>query len=426
MFKTTFRTFLYELLNMFRKEALITIIVVASVGYFFYYPLPYNHETVRNTPTVVVDHDLSTMSKKLIRKLNATDSIEVVAYVDTMAEAEHLLRNREVYGIFWIPFGFEQNILSGRSGEISYYGDASYMIIYSKITASLQGAIKNMSQEISAQRLIQKGVDPSIAYGNSAPITPVIVPLYNPQDGYETYVIPPVYILIVYQFLFIGVMISIVINRGSKEDKFLMQAPNHSPLMVTLCAFLAKWFCYVFIGFIMFFVYTGLAPIFYQLPFLGNITNLWILGFLFLSSTVFLGMVLAQFFKKFEDIFMIVMPSSMLFFFTSGMTWPSEMISAPTSWLTYIFPIFPGITSAVKLNQMGGSLESIKGELINLIILMIIYGALAFASFYRYYKSCYQTQLIPKPISESPDPTIQNITQKNQTKDSSTLLSNDS
>ena len=395
MFKATLKIFLYELRNIFSVEAILSILVSGAVLYFFYYPVPYNNEEVREAPAVVIDQDNSVMSKALMRKLDATDSINIVAQVATMDEAEHLMRNREIYGIFWIPFNFEQDVLSGRSGAISYYGDASYVIIYSKITAAVQSVVQALSQEVGAARQVSMGVDPAIATGNSAPITPVIVPLYNPQNGYATYVIPPVYVLIVYQCLFLALVISLILGRRSDFDKSLVADSKVSPLTVAYCVLIGKWLAYLFVSMTIFVAYMGLTPIFYQLPFHGSIPNLLFFSVIFLSGTIFVGIFIGQFFRKFDAVFLIIMPSSMLLFFLSGMSWPKEMIPEVLHLFTYTLPIFPGITSMITLNQMDGSLVNIRPELIQLIILMGIYSLLALAGLYYYYRKL-QNEVAPK------------------------------
>ena len=386
MFKTMIKVFLYELLNIFKVDALLSILVSGAVLYFFYYPVPYDNEEVREAPTVVIDQDNSVMSKALIRQLNATDSINIVSQVETMDEAEHLMRNREVYGIFWIPFDFEQNVLAGRSGALSYYGDASYVIIYSKVTSAVQSVVQTLSQEIGAARQIELGVDPAIALGNSAPITPVIVPLYNPQNGYATYVVPPVYVLIVYQCLLLAAVISMILGRRSAFDKSLVTDTRVSPLTVAYCVLIGKWLAYLLVSLTVFIAYMGLTPIFYQLPFHGSIPNLLFFGVIFLSGTIFLGIFFGHFFRKFDAVFLIIMPSSMLLFFLSGMSWPKAMIPDALNFFTYLFPIFPGITSMITLNQMDGGLVNIRPELIQLIAMMGIYSLLALATLYRYYR----------------------------------------
>lgn len=390
MFKAMLRVFLHELLNIFRVDAILSILVSGAVLYFFYYPIPYDNEEVREAPAVVIDQDHSTMSRALMRKLDATDSINIVANVATMDEAEHMMRNREIYGIFWIPFNFEQDVLSGRSGALSYYGDASYVMIYGKITGAVQSVVQQFSQEIGAARQIEMGVDPAIALGNSAPITPVLVPLYNPQNGYATYVIPPVYVLIVYQCLFLALMISMILGRQSTFNRSLVADPNSSPFVMAFCALIGKWVAYLLVSITIFIAYMGLTPIFYQLPFHGSILNLLFFSVIFLSGTIFAGIFFGQFFRKFDDLFLIIMPSSMLLFFLSGMSWPKEMIPDLLAFFTYLLPIFPGITSMVTLNQMDGSLENIRPELIQLVTLMGVYSLLALYSLYRYYQRLQQ------------------------------------
>ncbi len=386
MFKTIFRIFLHEVLGVFKVNAVMSILITGSVLYFFYYPIPYDNEEVREAPTVVVDQDNSTLSREIIRNLDATDSINVIGHVSTMHEAEHMMRNREVYAILWVPFNFEQDALSGRSAALSYYGDASYVIIYSKISSAVQSVVRAMSQKIGANRQIQQGVDPAIAQGNSAPITPVIVPLYNPQSGYATYIIPPVYVLIVYQCLFIAVMLSVILTRRSEFDQSLVADQGTSPFVIAFYTLVGKWLAYLLISGLIFMVYMGITPIFYQLPFHGTIRNLFFIGFVFLSGTIFLGILMGQFFRKFDDIFLIVMPSSMLVFFLSGMSWPKEMIPDGLYFVRYILPVYPAITSMITLNQMDGTLENVRPELNNMIILMGTYSLLALWALRRYYK----------------------------------------
>ena len=399
MFKATLKIFLHEFRNIFNVEAILSILISGAVLYFFYYPVPYNNEEVRDAPVVVIDQDNSVMSKALMRKLNAADSINIVAQVATMSEAEHLMRNREIYGIFWIPFNFEEDVLSGRSGAISYYGDASYVIIYSKITAGVQSVVQALSQEVGAARQISMGVDPAIATGNSAPITPVIVPLYNPQNGYATYVIPPVYVLIVYQCLFLALVISLILGRRSDFDKALVADPKVSPLTVAYCVLIGKWLAYLLVSMTIFVAYMGLTPIFYQLPFHGSIPNLLFFSVIFLSGTIFVGIFIGQFFRKFDAVFLIIMPSSMLLFFLSGMSWPKEMIPDALYFFTYLLPIFPGITSMITLNQLDGSLVNIRPELIQLIVLMGGYSLLALAGLYYYYRKL-QSELLGSQTTE--------------------------
>ncbi len=401
MFKGIIRIFFHELYTLFSLDAIVSVFVMGSLMYFFYYPIPYDNEVVRDAPAVVVDLDNTTMSRQILRNLDATDRIEITAYVGSMSEAEHMMRNRDVYGIFYIPPGFEQNVLSGRPGGFSYYGDASYVIIYSRMTSAVQSVIQSMSQEIGAAKQIQMGVDPAVALSKSAPIVPVVVPLYNPQNGYATYVIPPVYVLIVYQCLFLGLVISMVLGRRSDFDKSLVQDAKASPLAVGFCALVGKWMAFYLVSIVIFFCFMGLTPIFYQLPFHGSLGHLALFGFVFLSATIFMSICIGLLFKKFDDIFLIILPSSMLVFFISGMSWPVEMIPWGLRIFDYIFPVFPAITSMITLNQMDGGFQNVIPELLLIIIQMGVYFLLAIYGLTRYFRKLQATVVRDTQV---PDP----------------------
>ncbi len=406
MFKTILQIFLKEFNRIFTVEAIVSILVSGALLYFFYYPIPYDNEEVRNAPAVVVDLDNSTLSRDILRKLNATDRIEIVSHVHTMDEAEHMMRNREVYGIFYIAPGFEQNILSGRSGGFSFYGDASYVIIYSRMMTAVQSVVKTMSRSIGAAKQVQMGVDPAIAFGNSTPITPVVVPLYNPQNGYATYVIPPVYVLIVFQCLFLALVISLILGRNSDFDKGLIAPQKASPFVIAFMTLAGKWLAYFMVSIVIFICYMGITPIFYELPFHGSLPRLMLFGLLFLSATIFMSTFIGLFFRKFDSVFLIILPSSMLIFFLSGMSWPTEMIPWGLRIFTYLMPVFPAITSMITINQMGGGFSNIIPELMLLVIQLGVYGLLALFMMTRYYcrlqKGLIVEQSVTSPVTASP------------------------
>lgn len=275
------------------------------------------------------------------------------------------------------------------------------MIIYSRMTSAVQSVIQSMSQEIGAAKQIQMGVDPAVALSKSAPIVPVVVPLYNPQNGYATYVIPPVYVLIVYQCLFLGLVISMVLGRRSDFDKSLVQDAKASPLAVGFCALVGKWMAFYLVSIVIFFCFMGLTPIFYQLPFHGSLGHLALFGFVFLSATIFMSICIGLLFKKFDDIFLIILPSSMLVFFISGMSWPVEMIPWGLRIFDYIFPVFPAITSMITLNQMDGGFQNVIPELLLIIIQMGVYFLLAIYGLTRYFRKLQATVVRDTQV---PDP----------------------
>ena len=64
---------------------------------------------------------------------------------------------------------------------------------------------RTVGAEIETTRLIGIGVDPTIAVAAADPMPLTAVPLFNPQGGYATYVLPAAFVLLLQQMLLIGV-----------------------------------------------------------------------------------------------------------------------------------------------------------------------------------------------------------------------------
>ncbi|MGO7522412.1 ABC transporter permease, partial [Rhizobium brockwellii] len=94
---------------------------------------------------------------------------------------------RQLYGILVIPKYFERDLLHGRPSPVALYADASYYLIYSRISGGVSAVAKTFGAEVETARLVAMHVDPAIAAAASDPMPLTAVPLFNPQGGYATY-----------------------------------------------------------------------------------------------------------------------------------------------------------------------------------------------------------------------------------------------
>ena len=72
-------------------------------------------------PVAVVDMDMSNISRRLTRQLDAFKQTEVVTKCTSFSEARKLMQEGKVYGIYYIPEGLEHDILSFRQPKVSFY-----------------------------------------------------------------------------------------------------------------------------------------------------------------------------------------------------------------------------------------------------------------------------------------------------------------
>jgi ABC-2 type transport system permease protein len=75
------------------------------------------------------------------------------------------------------------------------------------------------------------------------------------------------------------------------------------------------------------------------------------------------------------------MGTSLAIFFLAGLSWPAEATPAWLALLARLLPTTAGIHLMVGLNQMGASLAEQTREVLNLAILILVYGGLAWWRF---------------------------------------------
>ena len=392
MLKTFLAVVLNELKQIFRIKEVTSVLIMGLVTYFFFYPIPYNNEEVRDVPIAVMDQNQTTMSRELLRNLDATDSLKIVDEVENIGEAKELLKQRKIYGIIVIPFDFEQNILKGHRDAVVFYGDASYVMIYNSAATAVSSVVMAMNRDILVDKQIAMGVDPAIAMGNSAPFNPVNVQLFNPQAGYATYIIPPAYVLILHQSIWLGIMLACVLSRRSQFDLDLVKNSRLSIGQLGFVTLFGKYIAYLFYASFAYWIFMLFAPYWYQLPRLSSIMDLAVFGFFFLSAVIMLALSASVLFKKMDNLFLLVLPFSMIFFFFSGMSWPQYLMPDLFLVIARILPSTSSIEGLVHLNQMGATLEHVKSQLMNLIVLIAVYGAIAYFVIVRYLTKLKQGQ----------------------------------
>jgi ABC-2 type transport system permease protein len=372
-----------ELKRIFQTKAIASVMFVGIFIYFFFYPQPYLHEAIRDVPIAVIDQDNTNYSRELIRQIDANKSIKIDLHIADLQTAKKLIEERKIYGIVLIPYRFQQHILEGKTSPVSYYGDASYILIYSNVATAINTVASNFGAKISISRKIAQGVDPAIATSNVSPFSTQLISLFNPQSGYATYIIPAAFILILYQTLLIGSMLCHLFSKNSDvEIAFIHKHKNAVSSALLLLS--GKLLTYLILYLIYFIIYTVFANYWYDLPRLSHLfVSLWfIIPFIF--STALLGKVFSHVVHTVSDVFCLIIPSSMVIFFVTGLSWPKELMPPLFHIIGHIFPAVPAIVGSVKINQMGASFTEFSQQYWHLWILTIIYFCIAFILETRY------------------------------------------
>lgn len=354
-----------ELQRIFSLRPAFSVLVLAIVIYSVFYPQPYRGETLRDVPIAVVDLDGTDSSRQFARRLDASADVMVATVLPDFAAGERAVQTRAVYGILVLPRHFERDLLHGRSSPVAFYADASYFLIYSRMTGAVTALAKTMGAEIETRRLVSAGVDPALAAAASDPMPLTAISLFNPQGGYATYILPAALVLLLQQTLLIGVGL-----LGTIEDErsgALAERTN------ALSRVAGKLLAYLLVETPIFAFYLVALPYLYGIPRLGSIAAIAAISIPFVAAVAGLGMIIARLLRNPVTVQLVFAGIGMPFLFLSGFSWPAEAIPQPLGLIALAVPSTTAINVIVEVAQLGASLADMRGELAFLAALAVIY-----------------------------------------------------
>jgi len=362
-----------ELSSIFRDVALVITVFGGVVFYSFLYPLPYSQQLPREQALVVVDLDRSSLSRKLIRMVDATPEVQVKHYALSLSQAQQDIVNGEASGMLVIPDNFFRDLMLGRSPTISYAGDASYFLVYGTVVKGLATAGGTLAAGASVVRRAIEGAPLEVARQRHANIDLNLRPVFNPTTGYVHYVVPAVFVLILHQTL----LIAAGLLGGGQNEQSARGQSGYWRKVPGWKLVLARSLSFVGIYLIIMLYYFGFSFEFYDIARLAKPVDLLQLALPFLLATSFLGICMGRFLQRRELATLIVLLSSLPLVFSAGFIWPASMLPGPLADLSQLFPAVPGIQAFLQLNQMGADFAQIRPLWQQLWLQALGYGALA-------------------------------------------------
>jgi ABC-2 type transport system permease protein len=366
------QVFSQEFRRIFAMRPVFSVLVIGSAFYAIFYPQPYLNEALRNVPIAVVDVDGTTTSRELARLVDATPDIAVTMVMPDLVSAEREVYARKIFGILVIPQNFERDLLHGRASPIALYADASYFLMYQRVSGGVVAVARTLGAEVETARLIAIGVDPALAAAAVDPMQLTAVPLFNPQGGYATYVLPGAFVLLLQQLLLMAVgLLGTLPGPGPGPNS------GNGPLPGPLATIIGKMLAYLLIEAVILPFYLLALPYFYGFPRLGGVVPILIMAVPFVLSVSALGLVVAAIFKDPLRVQLVLATIGLPFFFLAGFAWPTEMIPGAVHIVSLLIPSTSAIGGFTRLAQLGAPLADARGEFLTLWALAVFYGGVA-------------------------------------------------
>ncbi len=343
---------------------ILIVLILGNVGYGFLYNLLYNTNVYRNAPIAVVDMSQSDISRRFTNYIDATQQVDVVLRTQDYYEAKQKLIENEIIGFLYIPSELKENVMRSEQTECIIYGSTLSFLDYLNISEAVNFASLEINSELLPDMLNSLNMVDLLFLANDKAVNIISEQLYNKSEGYGTYLIPPVMVIIIFQTMMIVVCMNEVNSRR------YLRTRKYKVIF-------GKAFSYVLIYIVFSVFFLGLLPLIFHLPHLGNFLDIAIMMIPYLFASAFFALILSSFFTDAEmPLFFIVVMSVPLVFLT-GISYPLELM--PWHWKVFhfIIPVAPATMAFVKLDCMGAELIHIRPEMINLWSQCIVYYVIA-------------------------------------------------
>lgn len=283
------------ILNEFKTISGSFAIVLVLMGGIFMYGLLYNYmyapDVVRNVPVVVVDNSKTELSREYIRLLNATPQVDVIATGEDFPQAKELMKRDEAAGILYLPYDFTDRVSRGDESIFIMYETTNAFLYYMSIQEASAGSMLALNDRYRPEMLVFLPAGDAAQLASVQPINVAGTALYNYTEGYGTYLIPAVLIVIMFQTL---LMVIGMVSGEERQFHLLQSYPSSLAQAMRLVT--GKTFVYMILYAIFSLFLLGLIPFIFDLPDIGNVWNIIMLLIPFLMATSFFGLTASLFF----------------------------------------------------------------------------------------------------------------------------------
>lgn len=354
----TFYIWKEELKNVFRDSGVMIFFFLVPLAYPVIYAFIYDNEVVREAKLVVIDDSNTTYSREFIRNVNASPDVEVVAYCTDMDEAKRMLDEKKAYGIMQIPRSFSKDLHSGTQTTVSLFSDMSCLLYYKNFLITATEVSIDMGKDITqkdnpagSRELADIKIDP-IPYESVA--------MFNPQNGFGSFLVPAILILVIQQTLILG--ICMLGGTAREKNRFHCLVPVSKHFHGTLRIVLGKSLAYIVLYVLVCCWALVIVPALFALPQLAAPGTLILFVLPYLFACIFFSITLSGVVMSRESPMLLFVFTSVILLFISGISWPMHSIHGFWRMMAYIFPSTPGIQGFVGINSMGATLSEVSFE----------------------------------------------------------------
>lgn len=311
---------------------------------------------VKKIYTAVYDYDRSEQSREYVRSLSAGDYFIIKKSEFSVNDADHGFRENLYNTVMIIPKDFSNLLQRNQQVTVGFLVDGA-----NANSAAIALGYANMITGQFNQRVI----------GLESPISMRQKRLYNPEGESVYYMVPGIVSVLLTMITVMLTSMAIVREREIGTLEQLMVTPVTTPALI-----MGKTIPFAIIGILEMTVGMVFGLLWFKVPFEGSVALLYLLAFIFLFTTLGLGMFISTISKTQQQAMFFAWFFTIFALLTAGFFTPIANMPQIIQYLTYLNPLryFMKIVRAIMMK--GATLSDLYPE----AIAMVIFGAVVFTS----------------------------------------------
>jgi len=315
---------------------------------------------------VIVDEDLSTMSRRLTSKFEGSPFYNLYGYSFSIEEAQDQLTSDRADIILRIPLDFEKSMISGGKGKVQLLINAINATSAGLANAYTNYVISDFNRNIVAE---------NINYVTPQPLKTIKVDYsywYNPELNYKIYMLPGILVILV---TIVGAFLS-ALNIVREKEMGTIEQINVTPVK-KYQFIVGKLVPFWIIALLELAFGLTLGKILFDIPFTGSIFLLFGFAAAYLLVALGIGLFVSTLASTQQQVMFIIFFFLLTFILMSGIFTPVESMPDWANDVNIINP-FAYFMRVIRMVMLKGSTFSdISREFYSLLIYASIILGLA-------------------------------------------------
>ena len=372
--KTILNIVIKEFLQLKRDPILLRIVFLAPILQLLLFGYAANMD-LNTVHTAIWDQDRTLESRDLIERFQESGYFEIDRYTDNYQQITSDINKGKVLCAIIIPHDFEKDIKTNRPAPVQAIFDGSDGNKTSIALGYIQGIATNYANNILLKAADRTGRKIAVA----GSLEPEIRVWYNPDLKTRVFMIPSIMGLILLITTIILMSMAIVKEREIGTLEQLIVTPI-TPYQLIL----GKLIPFVILGFIDILLVQTIMVFWFGIAIRGSFFFLLFASFLFVLSTLGIGLFLSTISKTQQQAMMVAQFGIMMpFIYLSGFAFPIENMPKFFQYITYLIPLRYYITILRAVILKGAPFSDLIPETLMLLIMGIL---ILFASARRFKK----------------------------------------